>query len=336
MQNILKGTRAYLSGPMDFVGSRVVEKYLGWRSIITPILKALGVFVLDPWNKPVIRGHKQYGQEGIESSKEEYGQDFWTNDNTRARFETDFWATVHIDLRMTDLADFVIAFAPTNIYSVGTVHEIVTARRQHKPVLLISPPVKYEFFPEIDALDETAKKALRFYGLKENPAGIPSQWYGNIVGGNNFFDGFGWEGLAFKEDRFYPDLLESVITEAQNSGIEDTLVQRVRDWLGDHSTLRRLKGGLLDHVTFPNTEEETLLKEALAESAEQKRRYFWYNRPYTPRRSVLFQLFSIASGYIPPRRHVRAEINTEGNVNYSPYTAADDDWLLINYAESGA
>ena len=106
--NILEGTRVYLSGPMDFVGSRVIEKFLGWRSILSPILKALGITVLDPWNKPIIRGHKNYGREGVVSSKTTYEKDFWTSDETRARFETDFWETVHIDLRMVDLADFII------------------------------------------------------------------------------------------------------------------------------------------------------------------------------------------------------------------------------------
>ena len=198
--NILEGTRVYLSGPMDFVGSRVIEKFLGWRSILTPILKALNITVLDPWNKPTIKGHKNYGQEGVVYSKEEYEKDFWENDETRARFETDFWETVHIDLRMVDLADFILTFVPTNIYSVGTVHEIVTARLQIKPVLMISPPVKYDFFPEIAKLSEDTKKVLKFYGLKENPHGIPSQWYGNIVGGHYFFDGFGW---VFGSNRYF-------------------------------------------------------------------------------------------------------------------------------------
>ncbi|MHA1819855.1 MAG: hypothetical protein ACTSVC_05240, partial [Promethearchaeota archaeon] len=213
--NILEGTRVYLSGPMDFVGSRVIEKFLGWRSILTPILKALKITVLDPWNKPNIKGHKNYGREGILPSKSQYEKDFWTNDETRARFETDFWETVHIDLRMCDLADFLIAFVPTNIYSVGTVHEIIVARNQLKPTLVISPPIKYEFFPEINKLPDETKKILRFYGLKENPHGIPSQWYGNIVGGNYFFDGFGWESLEFKAPDFYEKLIPNVIQNAE-------------------------------------------------------------------------------------------------------------------------
>ena len=41
-------------------------------------------------------------------------------------------------------------------------------------------------------ISKVTKKVLKFYGLKENPHGIPSQWYGNIVGGHYFFDGFGF------------------------------------------------------------------------------------------------------------------------------------------------
>jgi hypothetical protein len=43
--NLLQKTRCYLSGPMDFVGSRLVEKYFGWRAILSPILRTLSVTV---------------------------------------------------------------------------------------------------------------------------------------------------------------------------------------------------------------------------------------------------------------------------------------------------
>jgi hypothetical protein len=61
-----------------------------------------------------------------------------------------YWETLHIDLRMVDTADFVIAYCPTNISSVGTVHEIALARLERKPVLFVSPPVE---FPTYDALE---------------------------------------------------------------------------------------------------------------------------------------------------------------------------------------
>lgn len=333
--NLLEGTRAYLSGPMDFVGSRVIEKFLGWRSILSPILKALGITVLDPWNKPAIKGHKNYGQEGLGYSKEEYERDFWINDETRARFETDFWETVHIDLRMVDLADFILTFVPTNIYSVGTVHEIVTARLQLKPVLMISPPVKYEFFPEIDSLPDETKKVLKYYGLKENPKGIPSQWYGNIVGGHYMFDGFGWEGLDFKSEGFYNKLIKQVVQNAKpadESSEKFTHWEHVRDWVKDVENLQKLEGGVLDHVKYEDGEEK-LLRSELLNPNEKERRYFWYNKPYNPKRSVLYQVFNIASGHIPPRLQVISHLDENGEIKYESIESTDDSWLLMSHED---
>ncbi|TXT64057.1 MAG: hypothetical protein BAJALOKI1v1_620008 [Promethearchaeota archaeon] len=333
--NLLKGTRVYLSGPMDFVGSRIIEKFLGWRSILSPILKALEITVLDPWNKPEVKGHKNYGQEGIIHSKQEYEKDFWTNNETRARFETEFWETVHIDLRMVDLSDFLITFVPTNIYSVGTVHEVVTARLQLKPVLMISPPIKYEFFPEIHCLPEETKKILKFYGLKQNPKGIPSQWYGNIVGGHYLFDGFGFEDLQFKSPTFYQDLIHKIIenNKPQETNKEDyTLWKKVKDWVEHYKPLQQLKGSILDHIKFKNSEESLLRKELEAPN-EKKRRYFWYNSPYKSMRPMLYQLFKIASGYIPPRLQVVSHLDENGDLQYNSIEVVDDSWLLMSHED---
>ncbi len=330
--SMLHGSRVYLSGPMDFVGSRVIEKYLGWRAIITPVATALGVRVLDPWNKPDIRGHQNYGREGVLHSKNEYETDFWVSEETRARFETDFWETVHIDLRMTDVADFLISFVPTNIYSVGTVHEIITARNQHKPVLMVSPPVRYDFFPELAALSAQERKALKYYGLKENPKGIPSQWYGNIVGGRNMFDGFGWEALPFKSEDFYPSLINEVL-EISRPDRKDELAydrwQQVKQWVGQCEGLHNLKGGILDNIELPDNFERQLLEREMAKPTEEARQYFWYNTPYTPQRPLLYQFFNIASGYIPPRLHVVSHLDSDGNMAYSSYECVDDNWTLI-------
>jgi hypothetical protein len=94
-----------------------------------------------------------------------------------------FWETLHIDLRMVDTSDFTIAYCPTNIYSVGTPHEIALCRQQRKPVLFVSPPVT---FPALDQLrrrldgDLVALKLLdqleAEVPIKANPRGIPSSW----------------------------------------------------------------------------------------------------------------------------------------------------------------
>jgi hypothetical protein len=202
--NLLKGARVYLSGPMDFVASRAYEKRYGWRNRVGQFLETFGAIVLDPWNKPQVKGlASDYGQEGEETTDI---REMWTFERgeigaqTRARISGWFWPTVHIDLRMVDSSEFIIAYCPTNIYSVGTPHEIINAREQRKPVLFVSPPVE---FPALQSLREYLKNdkrgmklldnLLSSTAIKENRKGVPSLWYTNLVGGERFFDGFGFK-----------------------------------------------------------------------------------------------------------------------------------------------
>lgn len=104
---------------------------------------------------------------------------------------------------MVDTADFVIAYVPTNIYSVGTPHEIILCRQQRKPVLLVSPPVTFPALVEFrDHLrdDPVGTKLLAQLEaevpIKPNPKGIPSLWYLPLIGGQQFFDSFGFRYYA--------------------------------------------------------------------------------------------------------------------------------------------
>lgn len=202
-ENLLKASRVYLSGPMDFVASRQTEKESGWRNRVGDFLRKLGVTVLDPWFKPEVRGLHEFGREGIDTTNI---RDKWSfkqgrvGAEIRAKISGKFWETMHIDLRMVDTSDFTIAYCPTNVYSVGTVHEIVMCRQQRKPVLFVSPPVS---FPSLQLLKEHIKtdshgtKLLEDFltesAVKENPGGVPSLWYMPLVGGEHFFDGFGFK-----------------------------------------------------------------------------------------------------------------------------------------------
>ncbi len=208
--NFLRGARVYLSGPMDFVASRADEKKLGWRNRIGDYLRAQGAIVFDPWFKPGVRGAHQYGLEDINTIDV---RDEWTfeqgqaGDEKRSQCAEKFWETLHIDLRMVDTSDFTIAYVPTNIYSVGTVHEIVLSRLQWKPVLFVSPPVS---FPALDLLRAHLEQRKDTHALqlldslssevpiKPNPRGIPSLWYMPLVGSSNFFDGFGFADFQEK------------------------------------------------------------------------------------------------------------------------------------------
>jgi hypothetical protein len=204
-RSLLDGARVYLSGPMDFVASREEEMKNGWRTRVGAFLRARGCIVFDPWQKPEVRGLQEYGREGLDTAK---ARENWTFEDSpygakaRSKLTGQFWETLHIDLRMVDTSDFTIAYCPTNIYSVGTPHEIALCRQQRKPVLFVSPPVE---FPALDELrahltqrkDDAALQMLaeleNQVPIKPNPRGIPSLWYMPLVGGENFFDGFGFD-----------------------------------------------------------------------------------------------------------------------------------------------
>lgn len=209
-KNHLKGARAYLSGPMDFVASRQDEKKFGWRNRVGQFLKSYGVTVFDPWNKPSIRGMYEYGKEDEKSIET---RDLWSFSTdikgikARGKCAGNFWETLHIDLRMVDISDFVIAYCPTNVYSVGTVHEIVVARQQQKPVLFVSPPVTFPTLKELEKeltghprASELLEKLKTELPIKENERGIPSLWYMPLVGSECFFDGFGFTLNDYQKD----------------------------------------------------------------------------------------------------------------------------------------
>ena len=130
-------------------------------------------------------------------------------DEIRSHCAENFWETLHIDLRMVDTSDFTIAYCPTNIYSVGTAHEIILSRQQAKPVLFVSPPVT---FPAFDQLcehlrddpkgSELLEKLADEVPIKPNPRAIPSLWYMPLIGSGNFaqyIERFDWKPIPMDE-----------------------------------------------------------------------------------------------------------------------------------------
>jgi hypothetical protein len=110
--NLLCDARVYLSGPMDFVASREAEKKSGWRNRVSEFLRELGVTVFDPWFKPEIYGVKEYGREDETTTKVRTQWSFDPSDKgakARASCADHFWPALHMDLRMVDTSDFVIA-----------------------------------------------------------------------------------------------------------------------------------------------------------------------------------------------------------------------------------
>jgi hypothetical protein len=209
---------------MDFVADRAEARKLGWRSRISEFLKEKGVIVFDPWNKPEVAGMPHYGKEDEFSTNKRNNWSFENSldgEKTRAELSEEFWPTMHIDLRMVDYSDFLIAYCPTNIYSVGTVHEIVMARLQFKPVLFVSPPVTFPMKDELSQhLNKNSDKKglelleefLKEIPLKPNPNGIPSMWYMALIDSGYFFDGFGFAEYGNKWEKGPLDEREELYT----------------------------------------------------------------------------------------------------------------------------
>jgi hypothetical protein len=211
---------------MDFLAlPREEERVNGWRARIGQFLDKMGVIVFDPWHKPEIRALEAYGKEDDKSTEI---RNKWTFENSekgsaaRAEICADYWPTVHIDLRMVDSSDFLIAFCPTNTYSVGTVHEIAMARQQHKPVLFVSPRSPVHSLKKLrDHLKQEDDKIglglldelLLEQPIKPNLNGAPSIWYMGILSGDYFFDGFGFAQYRAKFPTWKDTLLDELERE---------------------------------------------------------------------------------------------------------------------------
>ncbi len=122
----------YLAGPIDFLDDRGV----GFRKPLKEKLMSIGLtrnMILDPTDKPVTyAGYADFDTE----------KDYYYNLRKHGHWdelERMCQMTMHVDLRLVDKSDVVIAVLNPDVPMFGTIHEIVAARQQKKPVLLIDP-----------------------------------------------------------------------------------------------------------------------------------------------------------------------------------------------------
>ena len=157
-------------------------------------------------------GIKEYGREDETTAKVREQWSFEPSEKgaeARASCADSFWPALHMDLRMVDTSDFLVAYVPTNVYSVGTRHEMILCRQQRRPVSCLSVrqfnfrarPIARSFGQQGRqgwlCLTQAARKPSP--SKRENPTGSPSLWYMPLIGGEHFFDGF---GFAEYQDRF--------------------------------------------------------------------------------------------------------------------------------------
>lgn len=150
MNNNLKGSYAYLSGPIDSLEDRGAA----WRNIIRPVLKNhFECRILCPLNKPV-KGYPHLSEDEEFAKKREEFLRLEDYDAVEALMKD----VRHIDLRLVDHSNFLVVYYNRDMHLCGTIEEIATANRQKKPILVMSeqgkkglPPwmygkIPYEYF----------------------------------------------------------------------------------------------------------------------------------------------------------------------------------------------
>ena len=123
----LTNHRAYLAGPID----NAKDDGVGWRQLATPYLKERGIQILDPTDKPVTQCRFNEIGDEKEMIKKLVKLERWDELREIAK------EIVLVDLRMVEVADFLIAYIDPDMHICGTYDEIFEALRHRKPTLIV-------------------------------------------------------------------------------------------------------------------------------------------------------------------------------------------------------
>lgn len=140
MKNRLKFNKCYLIGPMDHDR----DKGRGWREDMTIFLKEkLQVIPFDPYHKPLHDCQKS-GLEDDDNHRliREY-REAGNWDKVRELSKP----FVHLDLRMVDFAEFIIANVDMEQKPCGTFDEMFMAAHERKPIIVHAANGKKELPP---------------------------------------------------------------------------------------------------------------------------------------------------------------------------------------------
>ena len=130
----LNNHRVYLAGPID----NAQDDGVGWRKNITPYLKKMGLTILDPTNKPT--SQCKWNEVGEEKDHIQKLVDLERWDELRNLAKE----IVLVDLRMVEVADFMICYLDRDIHQCGTYDELFEALRRRKPTLIVHKGGKKE------------------------------------------------------------------------------------------------------------------------------------------------------------------------------------------------
>jgi nucleoside 2-deoxyribosyltransferase len=124
MSRILNKTKCYLVGNLEYT-----EDAYDWRAIYTKDLESLGIKCFDP-NKNHFLNQSSETEEDRVNLKNMRDQGEW-------QYVSDYMkGVIRRDLRFIDLSTFIIGNIEPDRPTFGTIHEIVMASIQKKPILL--------------------------------------------------------------------------------------------------------------------------------------------------------------------------------------------------------
>jgi hypothetical protein len=122
--NRLAFNRGYLCGAMD----RVTDGGVGWRRDLIESLKDLKILWLDPCRKPIDIGIEDLENRALRHKAKRVGDfEFVCTQMKQIRA---------VDLRLVDIADFLIINIDLEVHACGTYEEVYWANRMKKPIVV--------------------------------------------------------------------------------------------------------------------------------------------------------------------------------------------------------
>ena len=124
MSNILKNTKVYLAGNMEHTDDSV-----NWRNYMAYNLKEMDIKVLSPLDTMFINQNGETDADRCRLKRERQLENY--------EYVAEYMkGIVQKDLRLIDLSDYVIVNMEIKKPTFGTIHELVIAIQQKKPVFL--------------------------------------------------------------------------------------------------------------------------------------------------------------------------------------------------------
>jgi len=127
-KNRLVAQRVYLAGPIDYAE----DDGVAWRQDITPVLESMNIMVMDPTNK--MTTNTKYNEVGDEQNNLKKLKELGRWHELRSEMKP----IVLVDLRMVEIADFVIAYIDPTTPMCGTWEELFVSLKQRKPTFVVA------------------------------------------------------------------------------------------------------------------------------------------------------------------------------------------------------